>query len=209
MSTRLQLSTSPSPARARPLVVDLFTSQSCSPCRPAQALLGEFATRPDLLPRGFDLGCASRQQAAYASRLEDGSFTPQFVIEGRRSVVRSRRAAVAATLVQAKVKARSATELSVLRRDDRIAVSLGSRRGMTRLLVIGFYPAHPALVRPGENAGRAIEQADVKRFRCDLGTWEGWPIGLDAPSAAEEGQAMIWPQAGSWIDGAARLSPSA
>jgi len=128
------------PALARPLVVELFTSQGCSSCPPAEALLGELAGRDDLLTLGFhvtywdDLGWkdtasfagATERQATYAGHLGEGNVTPQLVIEGRKSVVGSRRAEAASAIAAAQAEMATGTEIAVARRNGRIAVTVGS-----------------------------------------------------------------------------------
>lgn len=209
MSTRSQLSASPTPVRAPLPGIELFKSQGCSFYPRVQALLSELAIGPDLLSRGFDYGCWIRRQDTYACELEGSGFRQKFVIEGQCSVAESCRAVIAATSVQAKAKARPAIEPSVPRRGDRIPISDGFGRGMTQVLVTAFNPATPTAMGPDENAGRAIEQADSRQFHRDLGSWEGWSAGPDAPPFEEEGPAMVWQQAGSWINDAARVPPSA
>ena len=91
-------------AKARPAVVELFTSQGCSSCPPADAYVGELAQRPDILALTFHvdywnhLGWRDRfglpesekRQREYARALHLSSvFTPQVVIDGQGSYVGS------------------------------------------------------------------------------------------------------------------------
>src|SRR5579883_2432854 len=89
-----------------PVVVELFTSQGCSSCPPADAFLGELATRPDILALGFHVNYwdsrawrdpfatpeATARQRAYAQRFDGGQvYTPQMVVDGVREMVGSDR----------------------------------------------------------------------------------------------------------------------
>lgn len=109
-----------------PTVVELFTSQSCSSCPPAEAYLGELAARPDLIALEFHVdywndltyGLVGRwtdvhsnpanteRQRAYAARLTNtvggGVYTPQMVIDGRAEAVGSQPRAVERAIVEAR-----------------------------------------------------------------------------------------------------------
>src|SRR5215211_4415354 len=83
-------------AETRPVVVELFTSQGCSSCPPADALLRELAGRPDVIALGFHISYWDRlgwkdplsneastyRQKEYAKRLSGRVYTPQIVVEG-------------------------------------------------------------------------------------------------------------------------------
>src|SRR5437764_7545823 len=107
-------------AETRPVVIELFTSQGCSSCPPADRLLGELAQRPDVIALGFHIDywdhlgwkdplsspAATRRQRDYA--LQFGRmqiYTPQLVVDGTGEAVGSDRAAVLAALRQAKPEA--------------------------------------------------------------------------------------------------------
>jgi hypothetical protein len=92
-----------------PVVVELFTSQGCNSCPPADRLLGELAKRDDVLPLGFHvtywdrlgwpdtfgLAGSTERQESYAAWLGlDRLYTPQMVIGGRIDVVGGSRARV-------------------------------------------------------------------------------------------------------------------
>lgn len=159
-------------AQARPVVLELFTSQGCSSCPPAEALLGELAGNADLLPLGLHvtywnhLGwkdtasfqSATERQAAYAKRLGEGNFTPQLVIDGRRSVVGSRRAEVTAAVSQAKAEIGSEVATVLSRLNDRINVRAGSGVGNAQVIFLGFDKSVRTPIARGENGGRTILQ---------------------------------------------------
>ncbi|HEY1313675.1 MAG TPA: DUF1223 domain-containing protein, partial [Steroidobacteraceae bacterium] len=105
------------PALSRPAVVELFTSEGCSSCPPAEAYLGDLARRADVLALAFhvdywdDLGWRDRfelpeavqRQRLYARNLRLASiYTPQIVVDGRGDFVGSDRASIAAALAQSR-----------------------------------------------------------------------------------------------------------
>ncbi|MER2266243.1 DUF1223 domain-containing protein [Methylobacterium oxalidis] len=210
----------PVAAAPRPIVVELFTSQSCSSCPPAEALLGELAGEGgDLLPLAFhvtywnrlnwrdtfSLPEATERQRAYAERLGDTPFTPQLVVDGRRSVVGSRREAVAAAIGQARAEREEGAAVSVSRNGSRLDIRLGAGTGAGRVVLVGFDPRHETAVARGENAGRTVVQANVVRSVRDLGAWTGAAQSLSEPLAAGSQAAVIVQAADGRILGAARL----
>ncbi|NEU12905.1 DUF1223 domain-containing protein [Methylobacterium sp. BTF04] len=206
-------------AAERPVVVELFTSQGCSSCPPAEALLGEYAGRADVLPLGFhvtywdDLGWkdtfsfegATERQSTYASRLGAGNFTPQMVIDGQTSVVGSRRGEAASAIARAAAHGAGSTDVAITRRGGQVNVKVGSGSGSARVLLVGFDRRHQTAIPRGENSGRTVAQANVVRSIRSLGTWNGSALQLSEAAPAGEDAAVILQQADGRIVGAARL----
>lgn len=101
---------------ARPVVVELYTSQGCNSCGPAQALAGKLAQKPGLLVLNFAVTYwdmfgwkdtlasnenTNRQKAYAASLRRGGVYTPQMIIDGVKDVAGSREDAVAYALEMA------------------------------------------------------------------------------------------------------------
>src|SRR6201987_5568294 len=114
------LMSAPASADTRPVVVELFTSQSCSSCPPADALLAELARRDDVIALGFHISywdglawkdpfssqSSTDRQRAYARLFDLGQvYTPQMVVDGAREMVGSDRKAVLAAVRDARPEA--------------------------------------------------------------------------------------------------------
>src|SRR5271156_4434603 len=108
---------SPASAGTRPVVVELFTSQGCSSCPPADALLGDMARRDDVIALGFHISywdglawkdpfssqSSTDRQRVYARLFDLGQvYTPQMVVDGAREMVGSDRASVRSALHDAR-----------------------------------------------------------------------------------------------------------
>jgi hypothetical protein len=214
-------SAGPAAAADRPVVVELFTSQSCSSCPPAEALLGRLAQEgAEILPLAFHvtywnhldwrdpyaLPAATARQERYAARLGGGAYTPEAVIDGRTGLVGSDEAGLRGAIARA--RATGPTIPVTLSRDgDRVAVRVGAGHGTARVLLIGFDPSHATRVLRGENAGRTIEQANIVRAIRDLGPWSGAAAAFTAARPEGETAALILQAEDGAILGAARLDP--
>ena len=209
-------------AAERPVVVELFTSQGCSSCPPADAYLTDLAHgSPDILPLAFhitywnrlgwtdpfSLAAATERQEAYAERLGDGPFTPQLVVDGRASVIGSRRGGAAEAIAKARSARHDDVAVSLARSGDELAVSVGSgtRAAPARILLVGFDRERVTPVRRGENGGRTLTESNIVRAVRTIGEWRGEAVTTRTSPPAGQDAAVILQAVDGHILGAARL----
>ena len=136
-------------AAERPVVVELFTSEGCSSCPPADAFLTDLSHRGrDVLPLAFhvtywdrlgwrdpySLAAATDRQAVYGRRFGDGSYTPEMVVDGTKGLVGSERGEAQAAIAAARRGDRTASEITLSRSSGRIGISLGAGSGAGRVV---------------------------------------------------------------------------
>jgi hypothetical protein len=168
-------------AAARPAVVlELFTSQGCSSCPPADRLLAELGQRDDVVALSFhvdywnDLGWDdpfssprwSQRQQSYGRELPARIYTPQLVVHGRQHLVGSNERAVREALAaQAAQAAERPVRLaaSARRAGDRVEVTI-DRDARDLLAVVALYErGHSTTVTAGENSDRTLPNDYVVR----------------------------------------------
>lgn len=180
-----------SPAKRKAVVVELFTSEGCSSCPPADDLLGHLRVPPaageaEIIPLGFhvdywnDLGWRDRfssasfsnRQAAYAERMRlSGSYTPQMVVDGTEEFVggnarRAREAIAKAAAHPDRVEIRlSSTDAGG------IAVRVKSTgEAVTGQVLLAITEDNLSTnVGSGENGGHVLRHAAVVRELRPLG----------------------------------------
>ena len=208
-------------AAERPVVVELFTSQGCSSCPPANAYLNEMAHgRHDVLPLAFhvtywdrlgwkdpfSLTEATERQDRYGHRFGDGSYTPEIVVDGASSHVGSYREEVGSAIDQAKRDSRTATAVSIAKAGDQLTIDVGGGSGSATVLLIGFDHDHETAIRRGENGGRTLQEANVVRSIRAVGDWQGAPLRVSEKFPDGQDVAVILQAPDGRIIGAARLA---
>lgn len=173
------------------MLVELFTSQGCSSCPPADALLGELAGDPDVLPLAFHVtywdglgwtdGFADmrfdERQRTYAKVLGVSSiYTPQMVVGGELDVVGSSRSRVLAAIGVARTHG-GARPLHVAA-NGRVAVPADLERVGTELWAAAWDGPRTVTIERGENAGRTLTYHNVVRW---LQRWVDVPMQLVLP----------------------------
>lgn len=207
----------PALAESRPVVVELFTSQGCSSCPPADALLNELAGRKDVLALGFHVdywdklgwkdplstaGATMRQHGYAAEFGRNEVYTPQMVIDGKRQAVGSNRAAV----LQAIAEAQPISAAPIAFAADGRSVSVGAGTGKGKVLMIRYLLKRTTEIQHGENAGRTAADANGVEAIGDAGEWTGQRLELPiAPVDAEHGLAILVQGDDGRILGAAAL----
>ncbi len=178
-------------AADRPVVVELFTSQGCSSCPPANAYLNELARdRRDVLALAFhvtywdrlgwkdpfSIEAATERQDRYGHRFGDGSYTPEIVVDGLSSHVGSDRGNVGSAIEAAKRQSQTATKVDLKNDGHQLSIDVGSGSGSGRVLLIGFDHDHQTAIRRGENGGRTLQESNVVRSIRSIGDWKGAPL---------------------------------
>lgn len=189
-------------APPRPLLLELFTSQGCSSCPPADALLRELSTREDLLPLEFhvdywdNLGWVdpfsaaafTARQQAYASARDFEVYTPQLVVEGKSAVIGSNRGDVFATIASARHEARTAAS-SIRRNGKEVSLGIdtaGTASASADVYLLSFDSTDSTSIRGGENSGRKLVYANVVRSIRKVGEWRNQPLKLTEQLRPEE-----------------------
>lgn len=196
----------PAPAGdiAHPTVVELFTSQGCSSCPPADELLGELAKRPDVIALSMPVDywdylgwrdtlashVHTERQRAYAAGRGDGQvYTPQVVVNGMAHAVGSRLADIEAAVTSTGDQLgpwRSGVTLRMEGGD--IVVDLGAApAGVTisdgRVLIAMTTRSIEVPIAKGENRGRTITYYNVVRKLAEIGKWNGSSSTLRVPKS--------------------------
>jgi hypothetical protein len=205
---------------SRPVVVELFSSQACSSCPPAEVLLTDLARRRnDVLPLSFhvtywnNLGwrdpfsfpAATERQRAYAATIgEQSVYTPQMVVDGTQSFVGSDRNEAEAAIRRAKAGQIVAAPLHLERRGEDLMIDVGAGAGPGTVLLVGFDPEHDTAVGGGENGGRRLQESNVVRSIQAIGQWTGKPLRLEQPLPAGDQFAVLLQAPNGRIVGATR-----
>ena len=208
-------------AGERPVVIELFTSQGCSSCPPANAFLNEMSKgRADVLPLAFhvtywdrlgwkdpfSLEAATVRQDRYGHRFGDGSYTPEMVVNGSVGLVGSHRSEVNAAIERAKRDQNASADVSVDKVGENVAIRIGSGNGNGKVLLIGFDREHTTKIGRGENGGRTLAESNVVRSIRPVGEWSGKPLQIDERFPEGQDVAVVIESSDGRIVGAARLS---
>lgn len=172
----------------RPVVLELFQSQGCSSCPPANANLNAIADRPEVLALSFgvtywdQLGwkdtfakpAYTDRQKAYARGLGAQLGTPQMVIEGREDLIGTNARDVDLALR----RARPAMDASVALSRGRVEIGAGQapKAGADVWLVRYDPRVQQVAIQRGENNGKTLPHRDVVRELTRLGGWNGAPV---------------------------------
>lgn len=195
-------------AQERVVVVELFTSQGCSSCPPADAMLAELAQRDDVVALALhvdywdyigwkdsfaDPAHTARQKRYARAAGKNMIYTPQMVIDGADHVSGYKPMAVA-DLIDAHAERDSGVEMDVSRVGATVvirAVATGVDGPMVVQLV-RFDPLNRVEITRGENAGRTFDYANVVTDWQAVAEWDGRaPLDLTADLPGDAPAAVI------------------
>jgi hypothetical protein len=177
-----------------PTVVELFQSQGCSSCPPANAVLNSIADRPDIIALSFAVTYWDRlgwkdvfAHAAYTARQWEYSkaggrhnvSTPQMIVNGRGVLVGSNKAQAEAFI---KRYDRGASGPAISAGGGRVAIGKGEAARPANVWLIRYDPrTHQVPIRAGENGGRTLPHKNIVRAVHLLGKWNGEAISFALP----------------------------
>lgn len=199
LMTALAASVSSGPTSAasadHPVVVELFQSQGCSSCPPANAMLNRLADRADLLPLNFgvtywdQLGWKDKfAHPAYTARQWDYArsgkrsnvATPQFIVNGH-GVVSGSNAAQLAQLIRHEHRSDAGPAIVVDGKSVHIAA--GRAAAPATVWLVRYDPrVRNVNIGRGENEGRVLPHRNVVTGLRALGTWTGNAVMFDQPA---------------------------
>jgi hypothetical protein len=178
-------------------VVELFTSQGCSSCPPADAELAKLAERDDVLALSYHvdywnyLGWAdtlsskanTARQYGYAKTFHRGSvYTPQAVINGQDHVNGADGSAVGKMLDKLSTNGSGLTvEVSAVMNADELRISVGAGEGKADIVAVYFDDSSTVKIGRGENSGRTITYRHSVRDMETVGMWNGHKVNLKLP----------------------------
>lgn len=178
-------------AQHNPVVLELFTSQGCSSCPPADALLSELSERDGIIALAlhvdywdylgwkdsFGNAAHTKRQRAYAKAMHKRSvYTPQIIVQGEDRLVGHDAEAIERRIAAHRSK-RAKVSLTVGRGTDGTLdidiKPLAPGIGPSDVHVVRFIPEHGVSIKGGENAGHHFDYTDIVTAWETVAEWDG------------------------------------
>ncbi|ANT61392.1 hypothetical protein AYJ57_01545 [Salipiger sp. CCB-MM3] len=173
-----------------PVLVELFTSQGCAACPPADAVLAELSNREDVIPLALhvdywdyigwkddfaDPGFTKRQKGYARAAGRRSLYTPQMIVNGRYDVVGSRPMKVV-DAIRAASETASPAKLLVARDGDQLVIRaepLAKLPPETVIHLVRYAPEKTVSIEDGENAGLEVTYTNIAHGWQVIGSWDG------------------------------------
>lgn len=210
-ATALATAVSVSACRAQttPVVLELFTSQGCSSCPPADALMTRFSTVEGVIALALHvdywdyLGWTdsfgkpehTRRQQAYAKAVHSRTiYTPQMIIQGDDRVKGHDADSILAEIAEEQAKAPEAT-LALERDGDSLTIDIAPTEGAVGpadIHLVNFIPSQDVTIEGGENAGQQVIYTNIVTNWRTIGRWDGKaPVEMRFEGAGDGSVAVI------------------
>lgn len=196
-------------AQSNMVVVELYTSQGCSSCPPADDLLAKLAKRDDVIPLAlhvdywdyigwkdvFGSPAYTARQKAYAKAGGHRTiYTPQMVIDGTENLIGYKPMEVSDLIHDISQKT-PPVQLDVTRKGNTVQIKADLVQGPKQKMVIQlvrYLPMETIKITRGENKGRTIDYANIVTDWQELGKWDGRkPVSLSAKAPGDEPVVVI------------------
>ena len=194
----------PATAQDGPVVVELFTSQGCSSCPPADEILHELAARDDVIALALhvdywdyigwkdpfgDPAHADRQRAYAAAGNRRSVFTPEMIVNGTTDVVGAKPMKLSKAIAEHARQPRL-VDLSLRREGDSLLIRaepLPGLIGPVTIHMLRYSPLRETEIKRGENAGKTLSYANVVEGWTVLGEWDGLsPLEMSAEISGDK-----------------------
>ncbi|MBT8459388.1 MAG: DUF1223 domain-containing protein [Boseongicola sp.] len=178
-------------AADEPVVIELYTSQGCSSCPPADKMLAELSKRDDIIALALhvdywdyigwkdefaDPAHTVRQRGYSRAAGKRSIYTPQMVVGGVDHVLGARPMQLMDAIDAHRTKIKPAS-VTLRRESDRVAVSIRASGAMPSggavVQVATVTPTATVDIRRGENAGRTLQYHNIVRKLVEIGEWDG------------------------------------
>ena len=207
------------------VVVELFTSQGCSSCPPADQVLRDLKQRDDVLAFSqhvpywdyigwedpFSLPIIETRQRAYAKSMKlSYVYTPQMVIQGKYQGTGSNQDKMTTYVDQAKLLPK--VSFTATRNGGGLEVHLPDESPVeeeVEILLIAYDDQHKTTVLRGENGGKTLSHHNVVRRIDSLGVWSGGALHVNAdwdPAWGELAAVILQAKKSRRIWGAAKVA---
>jgi hypothetical protein len=183
-------------------VIELFTSQGCSSCPPADKLIGQLADDPSVIALSLPVdywdylgwkdtlalkGHSVRQRAYSQVRGDRAVYTPQVVVNGAVHALGSDKKEIEKAIAESRAQGSVLTvPVSMQVADGKVTVSLpesNTVQGKAQVWLLPVAKRIPVEIDRGENSGHKITYHDVVRRWVKLGEWTGKPETYSLPVA--------------------------
>ncbi|MEQ9694076.1 DUF1223 domain-containing protein [Shimia sp. SDUM112013] len=190
-------------AETRPVVVELYTSQGCSSCPPADAFFhNELSAREDVIALALHVDywdyigwkdsfanpAYTKRQKAYAVAAGHRSvYTPQLIIGGRDHVVGNKPDKVNG-LIEAHKRAASPVRMAMRRQGGTVWIEAEATGAVKNMVVhlVRYKPEQSVDIKRGENAGKTLTYTNIVDGWDVIAEWDGRaPLKIKAPARGD------------------------
>ncbi|NNK16334.1 MAG: DUF1223 domain-containing protein [Sulfitobacter sp.] len=200
---------SPLMAQQNPVVVELYTSQGCSSCPPADAMLLELSDREDVIALALHVDYwdyigwkdpfghpahAERQRTYAAAGNRRSVYTPEMIVGGVTDIVGAKPMALSKAIAE---HARKPTKVILDLARDGDTLNIAAKRvadvdGTMTVHMLRYTPRQSTKIKRGENAGKTLEYTNIVEGWTVLGAWDGTePLNISAPIEGEKPAVVI------------------
>lgn len=190
-------------------VVELFTSQGCSSCPPADKVFNQITNQGGVLALSFHVDywdrlgwkdtfsseAHTKRQRGYGNGFNTNTiYTPQFIVNGYAVPQSGSSQGISSSIDELKAQGHSLTVPIRAKIDSgKITIDAGVGTGEANLILVTYITSKTVDIERGENAGRKIEYRNAVTSARKIGSWNGAKISIkmDKPTGASDGVAVL------------------